>query len=448
MRLKKSVYNIIIDKLENDKLLFFNSSKGSFGIMDAQTQTIYNNIENIDICDIKDDNIKKNIDIMRGNGFLIENDIDEVKQLNVLRNIARYNNAGRLSLTIAPTMNCNMNCPYCYEKKNSSIMSKNVQDSLIKFIKKRIQSKQISELSINWYGGEPLLGKETIKYLSNNFIKICKENDIKYFSSIITNGTLLDESTAVMLSNDCNISNCQITIDGIGEINNLRRRLKNGEGSFETIIKNIDSCKDIISIVIRMNVDKDNKESIDEFFNFYVEHKEWLSKVQIYLAPVSKLTEHCSFNDNICFSQQEFMKINLSFIKRILDIPNTKLNVNHFKPKQLSISCPSLGINTYVIDPEGYIYKCWNDVGIKEENIGDVFNDVTLNKKNIEWLTFDLSEECKSCNILPICQGGCPYIRMYNGNKPQCDYKVLLYKESLKMIYEDYCKKKQMQNAI
>ena len=58
-------------------------------------------------------------------------------------------------LTIAPTLDCNFDCPYCYENRRNGKMSEEVQDALIDFIQNSVTS-ETSVMDISWYGGEPL----------------------------------------------------------------------------------------------------------------------------------------------------------------------------------------------------------------------------------------------------------------------------------------------------
>ena len=45
--------------------------------------------------------------------------------------------------------------------------------------------------------------------------------------------------------------------------NDKRRYLKNGQGSFDIITKNIKEIRDILPIRIRVNIDKDNSDDLD-----------------------------------------------------------------------------------------------------------------------------------------------------------------------------------------
>lgn len=438
--LKKSIYNIEIDKLNNGDILLYNSLTSALGIMNNQARRIYYSTELIDENKIQNKEENKIIDIMKKNGFLIDSEMDEFIYLSTLGNIQRFS-LNTMYLTIAPTMNCNMACPYCYEKKYNKSMNNVIKKSLVEFIRKTVDSNNIKNLSITWYGGEPLLEKQTIKELSNDFIKLCSENNINYFAGIITNGSLLDYETAKMLKEECNVKFAQITIDGLKETNNKRRILKNGKDSFSIITNNIVKAQEFLSISIRINIDKTNISEANDLIDYFINDMKYGKNVNYYFAPITKQTDACQVNTSECYTMNEFANINSNLIKKMYD-----KNANMSKKISYStgrvLSCQALGINHYVIDSEGYLYKCWDEIGNKAKNVGDIFNGPILNKRALSWLSLDLPDECKKCNLLPLCQGSCPYQRIENNNKVICHYRALSIKEKLKMSYNQYEKQK------
>jgi radical SAM protein with 4Fe4S-binding SPASM domain len=64
------------------------------------------------------------------------------------------------------------------------------------------------------------------------------------------------------------------------------------------------------------------------------------------------------------------------------------------------------------------------NVDIDSLSIGSVFYPLDCNSDNfrrwIECNSASTNEECSVCNVLPICNGGCPRERVYKGQKPDC----------------------------
>ncbi|MBL7203352.1 MAG: radical SAM protein [Desulfobacteraceae bacterium] len=171
------------------------------------------------------------------------------------RQAACFDSSG-LGLTICPTLRCNFRCPYCFESSQADVktMSQKTQERLLDWIK---QYKNIKNLDVSWYGGEPLLAFEAICELTGKF----KALDLNFDNAgLITNGYLLDKDKISRL-NDLKIADIQITLDGPREVHDSRRFLAGGGPTFDRILENVTNlmnsdyagrCK------IRINVDRQN----------------------------------------------------------------------------------------------------------------------------------------------------------------------------------------------
>ena len=439
MNYKRSIYNVVIDKLDNGDVLLYNTYSGMYGKADVKTLSIYDDIENVDIDSVADKSDLKNISTMIRCGFIVRPEKDELSTVKLERATARYSQ-NSLGLTITPTMDCNMCCPYCYEDKNTAVMSAEVQNQLIQFVASHLQSRQsIKNMSVVWYGGEPLMQKEIISNLSKKFIEMCAEKGVEYSSSIVTNGVLLDVETAKMLANDCMIKNAQITIDGMQELHNQRRILLNGEDSFSAIIQNIDGCKGILPISVRVNVDKENADEVETLVKYFVDVKGWGTDPHFYFAPVEKFeNESCKIDASSCLLSEEFAHI-VNNYERISYAANPESVSRNFFQRRRSVFCGFESHNVYVVDPEGYIYNCWHHIGAKERISGHVSRPFVVNSNYAKWLLNELPGQCYECAYLPMCQGSCGTDRIYNDDETaKCFHLVYTYKNTLKLAYEDY----------
>ena len=120
-------------------------------------------------------------------GILSKYTDEEYDSLYMLNWLKIQKNQDTINYTIAPTLNCNFRCSYCYEKNayNTRVMEKIVLEKLIAFSKRNLKSK----IRVEWYGGEPLLALEHIKY----FNLLAKQNEIELKQVMITNGYLISE---------------------------------------------------------------------------------------------------------------------------------------------------------------------------------------------------------------------------------------------------------------
>ncbi|OPF52175.1 hypothetical protein BH721_12940 [Clostridium baratii] len=431
---KKSNYNINLG-MSSKKHLLYNSFSGAFIALNNESKEIYENIEKISDINTLNNKYKVYVNNLKENNFIIDKNLDEYKVIKVLGEKLKYDSRS-LILTIAPTMNCNMECPYCYEKKENKTMNQDTIDDILKFIKKKFTDKNYCELKINWYGGEPLIAINIIQKLSDQVISLCKEYDVKYSASIVTNGTLLTKNICNILKYECNVEALQITLDGAPKTNNSRRKLKNGEDSFDQIINSIQlAAESNFFINVRVNIDKTNLNDIDAIIDIMKENKFLTNtNIHLYFAPVIASTDQCfSFMSN-CYSMMEFAEIDEVVLEKLY---NAGVKPNF--PISNFIGCGAVCDNTFVIDPDGDLYRCWDDVGVKERNIGNLKKGVKFNNIFFEWLGLDIDKKCVDCNKLPICHGGCPYLRIKNHNT-ECHYKSISFKKSLRLLYDDFLK--------
>jgi len=347
------------------------------------------------------------IDILTSEQILVPEQFNEYEESKIKFQKAKYldSSVSSYSLTIGTSMNCNFGCFYCYEqgvKEEGTIaMPRQVADQTLEFIKRNVP--QSTPLKITWYGGEPLLGLDSILYISQSLINLGYQIE----GGIITNGYLLTSQTAEQLVKEANVHFAQITIDGPRNIHNKRRVLKGGGPTYDVIMDNIKNASKFISnISVRINVDKSNR---DYLYDLLEELKSMPSNVLPSIAPVRE--ENSTFSNEerkreILFSEQEFAEFTKEFLWAI-----KRTTLEPF------FGCSAIQENSYVIDADGYLYKCWNEIGRREQSVGDVWEGITNYELYKKWLSFgdsDFPESCQSCSVFPSCRGGkCPYNILY-----------------------------------
>lgn len=326
-----------------------------------------------------------------------------------------------------------MACPYCFESKKKIVMSQETEEQIIKFLEKIYDSQRFKFLHITWYGGEPLLEVESIYRLSDEMIKFCDKNRIKYFASIITNGVLLTYDVAEILKIRCRVSFIQVTIDGLPEYHNKKRKLVDGRDSFPIIIENVDKCKKMFKISIRVNIDDHNKNNVNKLYDYLVNEKKWGDNPSIYYAPIRVYDNNKKITK--CISTCEYIDKEVELLEKYIK-RNPKL-IDSFYPKVRVSGCGSISKGSYVIDPLGDLYPCYNVIGDKKENIGNISEFEEYNKNIVKWFINEADERCNTCKLFPICGGGCPHEKI-RFNKSICDTTILATKKKLKVIYNTY----------
>lgn len=426
--MKWSKYNILFKSRKNSCNLLYNLLSGLFMELD---DTLYEKIKLIryDINKIKlltDSEITIFVD----NKVLVTDDQDEFNKykLAVLSNQYNVNN---MHLTIAPTQDCNYRCKYCFEENRPTIyMDENTENSIVHFIK----NKNIKNLNVCWYGGEPLLSKGTIYSLSSKFKSIIDN----YEASIVTNGYLLDEDFIKYLDN-LNIKYIQITIDGKKDTHNIRRPHVINTNNYDVIKENIKSLITFaphIKLSIRVNVDKNN---LDEFIDVYNEFKLLSKQIHIYPGFIHDTTSSCKNSscllnkcDKIAFYEYLYSKYGIYLDEMV--------------PKLVLSSCMARSLNSFLIGPNGDMYKCWHHLGEKDKVVGNVnadkifFDEALIANFMIRNSISDTSR-CNKCKFFVICGGGCPDLKKIEDRSyTTCS----IFKDNIKLFLEmkyDYLNK-------
>lgn len=206
--MKYSRYNLVIPYKE--KFVLFNTLYGHTffidkGVRDAISE---GDLESI-YPELKQQFIQKKI--------IIEDDVQEEKIIDYFHNKTKYGNSS-LTYTILLTWACNLKCIYCYEgagSEKSYSMNMDIANKIIRHIVKETLARGSKNLGIVLFGGEPLINYKIGEYILHALSEHCKENGINFYTSIVTNGTLLtNEIIESLLKYNCKY--IQITVDMVG----------------------------------------------------------------------------------------------------------------------------------------------------------------------------------------------------------------------------------------
>lgn len=325
-----------------------------------------------------------------------------------------------INVTILTTYACNLACSYCYEKnssqKNYSLTDKTTNE-MIKFLKNLVMDRNPRLLTIEFYGGEPLLRYDLIKKISRELKTTCDRQGTLFTFGIMTNGILLTKRTVSTLK-DFGLWRIQLTLDGPSEIHNIRKPLKSGGGTFKKIIHTIKTISDEIIPIVRVNVDDINADYLPELITVLKQsgiHK----KIAIYFVPT--IYEHSQnviqCNPNIYLSNKSIIKK----IKRAIKIVK-KENIRLANRYYATAPCHFYQDNSFIIDPLGDIYKC---LALPETKVGNVRKNY-FNSKHAECVETNpwKNRKCLGCKYLFLCWGGCRYqakIKTGNTKAVFCD---------------------------
>lgn len=339
------------------------------------------------------------------------------------------NDLGQLTLQV--TQKCNLDCEYCVYSGNSN--NRHHADKWMTF---EIAQKAIDyyvahscdedQLSLGFYGGEPLLAfdfiKECVDYAEEAF------EGRKVLYSITTNGTLLtDEKLDFLVQYDFAIL---VSLDGPEYVQNRHRKYANSEiGSFESLMKNLKNLKlkypNYFREHVSFNTVLDQRYPMADVANFMLKN-EIVREANFHCSTISDTYSDTEISNSSAFLEEyqyERFKTFLWVIGRLRkqdispimrddhsDVRKMAIVFDRYSQETLSYKGhrggPCIpGVRKLFVTVEGKFYPCER---VRESsnvaNIGDVYSGIdeekALSVLNIERIS---TEKCKNCWAYTFC---------------------------------------------
>jgi uncharacterized protein len=355
------------------------------------------------------------LDALKQARFIIDGTIDELELIKFRYFRSLYTNDS-LTLVILPTLWCNLKCPYCFEFKRPTFMTREVERALVLWVEQASQRKR--NIHVSWFGGEPLLARGTIRRLSATLQKIADQNKAFYSSSMTTNGYYLDKTFRALLP-ELGIKNIQVTLDGDREDHDKLRVNRNGQGSFDRIVENVIAFaeeKPACRLNLRVNCTDENYARIPDLL-------ERLPRAVRSTTPVFFRWVWA----NAASGFHEFAtawKVEEPFkaLARLYAVAR-ELAWRTCNPHNDGNDgyCEVDYQGYFQVSPEGDLYLCSHTYD-KRDAMGSVLrilegrpairDDAVAHY--IKWYSANPmeDEECLACSLLPVCCGGCRLSRV------------------------------------
>lgn len=380
---------------------------------------------------------KEEVSLLEHEGIVLPTYLNEKGIFECWLKDNRYNTEN-VKILLTLTTQCNLNCIYCYEKPDFLNSGKNATEEVLKhtilWIKKFAERYRSKRVHISFYGGEPSLRSNLIEFAVKQSQTKLKSYHVDY--SMFTNGYFLPERLKqIILSNP--FAHFQITLDGEAKIHNARRPLANGQPTFQIILKNIEFLLKHNQLVkIISNFDGCNYNSIFKMLEFL--KKEFgNNNFEVDFNPVFKtpfLEEYWSD----CYLK--LSDIYAIWYHLYVFAENLGLKTNPLRIFNKGL-CTFNRFSSFVIGPEGNIYKCIGFLGRKGLAVGNVSEDLqkvlNLVKSQIEINPWNGNSECTTCPLLPLCLGGC---RFHTLVKARNIYDVYCHKKLIESLDMNYIK--------
>lgn len=397
--MKQSKYNCILQ--DNTGMVIYNAATDQLVALTPQLANIFNESK------AAPEKIKAQhaelYDHLLQKGIFVCDDADETEAY--IRKREEYErSSGEYTITINPTLACNMSCWYCYEShKNMPAMSADVKLSVLLLIDKLLADNKLKKLNLSFFGGEPLLYFDKVVVDIINHAKMqCKAFDAKLSIHFTTNAYLLTDNVLKQLEG-LDVS-FQITIDGGKQVHDSVRKTKGGEPTYARIVEHIhQTLSRGFSVGVRFNY---TAKSIPSFIDVVKD----FSHLQQEQKQLVNFTFQRVWQDNEGDADQVGQQV--EHIERVFE--QAGLFVNNAK-SYIVPYCYADGVNTAVVNYNGDLFKCTARDFAPKSKEGTLAADGTLrwNERLRKRMSIRHGNDtCLQCRIYPICHGGCSQMKL------------------------------------
>lgn len=353
-------------------------------------------------------------------GFLVPEGLDE-RQVANENYIARYTSPN-LHLILMPTEQCNFRCVYCYESFTRGTMTPDVQQGIKRYL---ASQEGLDQLVVSWFGGEPLLAPDVVLDLTAFMREYSEANRIDFRCSATTNGSLLTPDLANRLI-PAGLSQIQVSLDGLAQEHDQRRVGARGEATFATILSNLRYLHDSdleFEAAIRYNFDPGNLPKTREFYEMLKTEFGGDPRFVTEMQPIGKWGGPNDDSLAVCEGHATY--------RSLVEAKHIALKAGFRETQTRDVLRPNGAVcyaanpRSFVIGPDGKIYKCTVELDYHDRNIvgqlhADGRMDLDWNKMALwcETNGMDPGKKCGTCYFSPACHGAvCPKECM---DEPEC----------------------------
>lgn len=275
-----------------------------------------------------------------------------------------------------------------YEKGKMSI---ELMQSIIGYVD--LQIDKYKGLKVSWYGDDPLLAIDKIKYLSESLMFICNQHKKLFVADMTTNGYLLSLDNIKELYK-YRIYSYQINICTDQTIYDDLSLMINGGNIYEEIVKNF---SEIINWKGHQNIYY-KFELLSEKTDDSI--KEYISGIKDLFLEDGNFDIHALVNWNSCRgddfdSEKESATYNSNYEDQVQ--ASVAENIKCYKPQRTKAK-RAVNPRELVIGSDGVLYKCTAYFDDRRNKIGYVSKDGIFHWSENEYPDGGVRKVCRKCD--------------------------------------------------
>ncbi len=337
-------------------------------------------------------------------GFIVEDGVDEVALVQQTHEEARVH-SDSFSATIELTEACNFRCQYCYQPHVARHLDDAASQRIVLFLSRKMG--EMHHVHVNWFGGEPLLRMKMLDLVARQLSERAKQTGCRFTQFLTTNGFLLGKEIAHSLAS-LGIQNVQITLDGDESSHNKLRTLASGRGTYHKVLE---ACVNVVQagmeLMVRININKFNAGRAASLLDDLLVAGVTPRNAVIHAVRTINHGNCGSSMADACYTNGEFAR---KWVEILREISVRGFGLPTLDP--IAYNCPFDLQQTVMIGHDGTIRHCSSSEGRLAEldEYGNERGRTPLFEKIKQRRPTD-DHHCASCKYLPMCMGGCSYLR-------------------------------------
>ena len=310
---------------------------------------------------------------------------------------------------------CNLSCKYCFAGEGEyhgdrALMSLEVGKKAIDLLVR--ESGNHVNLEVDFFGGEPTLNFDVVKGIVEYGRSLEKEHNKRFRFTLTTNGILLNDEILDFANKE--MGNLVLSIDGRKYVNDRMRPLKNGAGSYDTILpkyKKAAESRNQTNYYVRGTYTKYNKDFSEDVLHLADEGFKQISVEPVVAKPSD---DYALTMEDVPYLKEQYDTLAHEMLLRRKD--GRPFNFFHFMIdlsggpcvyKRLS-GCGA-GCEYLAVTPWGDLYPCHQFVGNEKFLLGNVDEGITEPEISEMFAGCNVYSKpaCKDCFARFYCSGGC-----------------------------------------
>lgn len=330
---------------------------------------------------------------------------------------------------------CNLNCEYCYVFNHvdkishylPNLMSFDTINLLIERLKEYQSKYNLDEMLLVFHGGEPLLMghnrfSEVLKLISSELSDI-----VKLGFSVQTNGSLLTKQYATLFK-EFNVS-VSVSIDGPKKYHDIYRIDKKGIGSWERVIKGIKEIQKYPELFSGTISVINPQVPPRKLFEFFQESEILITDLLLPDANYDRIPKHKDSEVDIYIDWlveafdvwfAEYQNITVRVFENVLEsVSGLDISSDVFGGGELSYLTIETDGSYHTSDILKTTYEgaSKTNLHLSSSSIEDVMNSSSFIEYNFLLEEKNLPEQCRTCDEIKHCKGGCLPHRFSSDNK-------------------------------